>query len=83
MDTPKLRSELTKLAESMINQLPCSIDNPKNKVLEDNTRKSMSAFFLSMEKAFPYHMLPKVYEQSVKEVLTAAPPPPPPRPESS
>src|ERR1035437_4226282 len=70
-----LTKELNLLTEALRSRIPCSIDSPENLKLEANLKKAMADFFLSMEKGFPYHLIPKAYDLNVKEVSPPVSPP--------
>ncbi len=64
-------AELDKLLKVMEAQVPANPNSPKNQKLERRLKQSLSKYFKSLSKAFPYHKLDELYFNYVKESLAS------------
>lgn len=76
----ELITQIDEILSILESGLP-SPSNPDNRKLETALKNSLSQYFMGLEKAFPYYMLPKFYDLHVQKesvVREVAPPKLPP-----
>jgi hypothetical protein len=71
----ELNNELNQLVSLLEAQLPANPDAPANRKLERQFANSLALYFQGLADAFPFHKLPEIYYNRMKEAVAVNLPP--------